>query len=125
MIEKRVNLYRKGKRIPYLKGKTIILLDDGAATGATMKAAISTLNVEGIEKLIVALPVAPPETAEELRQMADELICLETPDDFMAVGSYYLDFTQVTDKDVVKILERSNERWKLEKHANNRSSKYP
>jgi predicted phosphoribosyltransferase len=57
--------------------------------------------------------------------MADELICLETPDDFMAVGSYYLDFTQVTDKDVVKILERSNERWELEKHANNRSSESP
>ncbi len=73
-----------------------------------MKAAISTLNVEGIEKLIVALPVAPPETVEELRLMADELTCLETPDDFMAAGSYYQDFTQVTDEDVVKILERSN-----------------
>lgn len=125
VIEKRVNLYRKGQGIHDLKWKTIILLDDGAATGATMKAAISTLNVEGIEKLIVALPVAPPETAEELRQMADELICLETPDDFMAVGSYYLDFTQVTDKDVVKILERSNERWELEKRVNNRSSESP
>jgi len=107
VIERRVNLYRKGQGIPDLKGKIIILVDDGAATGATMKAAISTLKVEGIEKLIVALPVAPPETAEELRQMADELICLETPSDFMAVGSYYQDFTQVTDEDVVKILERS------------------
>ncbi len=72
-----------------------------------MKAAISTLNVEGIEKLIVALPVAPPETAEELRQMADEFICLETPVYFMAVGSYYQDFTQVIDEDVVEILERA------------------
>ena len=107
MIERRVNLYRKGQGIPDLKGKIIILVDDGAATGATMKVAISTLKVEGIEKLIVALPVAPPETAEELRQMADELICLETPSDFMAVGAYYQDFTQVTDEDVVKILERS------------------
>ncbi len=107
VIKRRVDLYRKGQGIPDLKGKIIILLDDGAATGATMKAAISTLKVEGVEKLIVALPVAPPETAEELRQMADELICLETPSDFMAVGSYYQDFTQVTDEDVVKILERS------------------
>lgn len=107
VIERRVNLYRKGQGIPDLKGKTIILLDDGAATGATMKVAISTLKAEDIERLIVALPVAPPETAEELRKMADELICLETPDDFMAVGSYYQDFTQVTDEDVVKILERS------------------
>lgn len=107
VIERRVNLYRKRQGIPDLKGKNIILVDDGAATGATMKAAISTLRVEGIEKLIVALPVAPPETAEELRRMAGELICLETPSDFMAVGSYYQDFTQVTDEDVVKILERS------------------
>jgi len=107
VIKRRVDLYRKGQGIPDLKGKIIILLDDGAATGATMKVAISTLKVEGIEKLIVALPVAPPETAEELRQMADELICLETPSDFMAVGAYYQDFTQVTDEDVVKILERS------------------
>lgn len=107
VIERRVNLYRKRQGIPDLKGKNIILVDDGAATGATMKAAISTLRVEGIEKLIVALPVAPLETAEELRRMAGELICLETPSDFMAVGSYYQDFTQVTDEDVVKILERS------------------
>lgn len=107
VIRRRVDLYRKGQGIPDLKGKIIILVDDGAATGATMKVAISTLKVEGIEKLIAALPVAPPETAEELRQMADELICLETPYDFMAVGSYYQDFTQVTDEDVVKILERS------------------
>jgi putative phosphoribosyl transferase len=105
VIERRVNLYRKGQGIPELKGKTIILLDDGAATGATVKAAISTLKKESIERLIVALPVAPPETAEELRRMADEFICLETPDDFMAVGSYYHDFTQVTDDDVVEILE--------------------
>lgn len=107
VIERRVNLYRKGHALPDIRGKIIILVDDGAATGATMKAAISTLRAEGIEKLIAALPVAPPETAEELRRMADELICLETPYDFMAVGSYYRDFTQVTDEDVVKILERS------------------
>ncbi len=107
VIERRINLYRKGQGVPDLKGKIIILVDDGVATGATMKAAISTLKKESIERLIVALPVAPPETAGELRQMADELICLETPDDFMAVGSYYYDFTQVTDEDVVGILERS------------------
>ena len=72
-----------------------------------MKAAISTLSTEGISKLIVALPVAPPETADELRRMADEFICLETPSYFMAVGAFYQDFTQVTDEEVVKILEKS------------------
>jgi putative phosphoribosyl transferase len=107
VIEKRVGLYRKGQKIPDLKGKIIILIDDGAATGATAKAAISTLKLEGIEKLIVALPVAPPDTADELRRMADEFICLETPYDFMAVGSYYQDFAQVTDEEVVDILERA------------------
>ena len=106
-IKRRVNLYRKGHGIPELKGKTIILVDDGVATGATMKAAISTLSTEGISKLIVALPVAPPETADELRRMADEFICLETPSYFMAVGAFYQDFTQVTDEEVVKILEKS------------------
>ena len=108
-IERRVNLYRKGESLPDLKGKTVVLVDDGVATGATMKAAISTLKVEGLERLVVALPVAPPETAEELRQMVDELICLETPYGFMAVGSYYQDFTQVSDKEVVEILEKAKE----------------
>ncbi|SNQ59331.1 alpha/beta fold hydrolase [Candidatus Methanoperedens nitratireducens] len=107
VIEKRVDLYRKGQKIPDLKGKIIILVDDGAATGATAKAAVSTLKLESIEKLVVALPVAPPDTADELRRMADEFICLETPYDFTAVGSYYEDFTQVTDEEVVDILERA------------------
>lgn len=105
-IQRRVDLYRKGKKIPDLKEKVIILVDDGIATGATMKAAISALKAEGIKRLVAAIPVAPPETAEELRQEVDELVCLETPYDFMAVGSYYQDFTQVSDEKVVEILER-------------------
>ncbi len=107
VIEKRIDLYRNGQKIQDLKEKIIILVDDGAATGATAKAAISTLKLESIEKLVVALPVAPPDTADELRWMADEFICLETPYDFMAVGSYYEDFAQVTDEEVVDILARA------------------
>lgn len=106
-IVRRINLYRKGEGIPDLRGKTIILVDDGVATGATMKAAISTLKMEGIAELIVALPVAPPETAGELQQMVDEFICLEIPGYFMAVGSFYQDFIQVRDEEVVEILKRS------------------
>lgn len=106
-IKRRVDLYRKGRTIPDLKGKVVILVDDGVATGATIKAAISTLKKENIIKLIAALPVAPSETAEELKMMVDEFICLETPYYFMAVGSYYEDFTQVSDEEVVEILERS------------------
>jgi len=106
-ISRRVELYRKGKRLPSLEGKTIILVDDGVATGATMKAAITTLKEEKLKKLIVALPVAPAGMADEIEQMADTFICIETPFDFMAVGAYYHDFTQVSDEEVVDLLERS------------------
>jgi putative phosphoribosyl transferase len=74
-----------------------------------MKAAIVALRKEKIEKVVVAVPVAPPETADEIKKMADEFVCLETPGDFMAVGNYYRNFTQVTDEEVVRLLERRNE----------------
>jgi putative phosphoribosyl transferase len=106
-ISRRVKLYRKGKRLPSLEGKTVILVDDGVATGATMKSAITTLKEENLKKLVVALPVAPPGVVKELEQMVDIFICIETPFDFMAVGSYYHDFTQVSDEEVVNLLERS------------------
>jgi putative phosphoribosyl transferase len=106
-IARRIVLYRAGRKLSNLRGKTVILVDDGVATGATMKAAIAALKQENPAKLIVALPVAPPETVEVLRTMVDELICLETPLYFMAVGAHYSDFTQVTDEEVVKLLQRS------------------
>jgi putative phosphoribosyl transferase len=106
-ISRRVKLYRKGKRLPSLEGRTVILVDDGVATGATMKSAIATLKEENLKKLIVALPVAPPGVVKELEQMVDVFICIETPFDFMAVGSYYHDFTQVSDEEVINLLERS------------------
>lgn len=115
-IRRRINLYRKGKGIPELKGKVIILVDDGVATGATMKAAIATLKMEKIAKLVVALPVAPPETSKEIKQMVDEFICLETPYYFTAVGSFYQDFAQVSDEEVVEFLEKS----RRDKKANTR-----
>lgn len=106
-IARRIVLYRAGKSLADLAGKTVVLVDDGIATGATMKAAIAALKRENIAKLVVALPVGPPETVEVLRMMVDECICLETPLYFMAVGSHYSDFTQVTDEEVVKLLQRS------------------
>lgn len=106
-VERRIRIYRKGKRIPDLEGKKIILVDDGVATGATLKAAISALKKEKIKGLIAAIPVSPPETAEELKGMVDEFICLNTPADFMAVGNYYDDFQQVPDQTVVEMLEKS------------------
>lgn len=105
-IEKSVAIYRAGRRLPDLHGMTVILADDGVATGATIKAAISALKEQKAAKLVVALPVGPPETIEVLRQMVNEIICLETPLAFMAVSRHYLDFTQVSDSDVVDLLQR-------------------
>lgn len=104
VIARRVAQYRKGRSITGLAGKDIILVDDGVATGATVKAAIAAIKDERIRKLVLALPVAPPETAEELRGLVDEFICLDTPLYFISVGSYYIDFSQVTDDEVVALL---------------------
>lgn len=106
-ISRRVKLYRKGRSISELEGKTVILVDDGVATGATVKAAIATLKKEKITKLVLALPVGPPEAAAELKEMVDDFICLEVPAYFGAVGAFYEDFTQVSDDEVVEMLERS------------------
>jgi len=106
-IERRVALYRAGRRLAGLAGRTVILIDDGVATGATVKAAIAALKQEKLARLVLALPVAPPDTVNVLRAMVDELVCLETPQYFMAVGAHYQDFTQVADEEVVKLLQRS------------------
>lgn len=104
-IVRRAALYRRGNGMRGIEGKTVLLVDDGVATGATMKAAISALKRENIDRLVAALPVSPPDTAADLNAMADDFLCLETPVDFMAVGLYYRDFRQVTDQEVVDLLQ--------------------
>lgn len=104
-IARRIALYRGGKGVPLLAGKTVILVDDGVATGATVKAAISTLKQERIAKLVIALPVASWEAEQEMSPLADEWVCLQTPTDFRSVGSYYSDFSQVEDEEVVAMLK--------------------
>jgi predicted phosphoribosyltransferase len=106
-IALRISLYRSGKGLSNLEGKTVILVDDGVATGATIKAAIETLKQEKLAKLIVALPVGPPETVEELKPMVDEFVCLDTPLPFIAVGNHYHNFAQVSDEEVVDLLKRA------------------
>jgi predicted phosphoribosyltransferase len=108
-ITRRLTLYRGGATVGELAGKTVILVDDGIATGATMKAAIATLRREGLKKLIVAVPVAPPSTAEEIRPTIDEWLCLDTPAWFGAVGQFYRDFNQVEDEEVVAMLQKAKE----------------
>ncbi|TAL27463.1 MAG: phosphoribosyltransferase [Nitrospirae bacterium] len=104
-IARRRVLYREGKGIPALNGKIIILVDDGIATGATMKAAIAALKKEKIKQLVVAVPVAAPDSAEDIKAMVDKWICLDTPHYFSSVGSFYQDFLQVGDDEVVKLLK--------------------
>jgi putative phosphoribosyl transferase len=105
-ISRRIDFYRGGKGIPPLEGKIIILVDDGIATGATMKAAISTLKKEKIVRLIAALPVSSEDAAEEIKKMVDEWVCPETDMWFTAVGNYYQDFAQVSDEEVVEFLKQ-------------------
>ncbi len=107
-IARRIRLYREGKGISPLVGKTVILVDDGVATGATIKAAISTLAKEGLARLVVTLPVASRKAELEIAKMVDELICLQAPAWFMAVSRYYCDFAQVEDEDVVAMLKRTS-----------------
>ncbi|OGW57617.1 MAG: phosphoribosyltransferase [Nitrospirae bacterium RBG_16_43_8] len=104
-ISRRKILYRGGKGIPELDGKVIILVDDGVATGATMKAAIAALKTEKIKHLVVAVPVASPDSAENIKAMVDEWVCLDTPYYFTSVGSFYRDFSQVSDDEVVELLK--------------------
>lgn len=120
-IVRRQRLYRGGRSIEKLEGKTIILVDDGVATGATMKAAIATLKEEKIERLVVAVPVSARETADELRTMVDEFVCLYAPADFMAVGGYYRNFSQITDEEVAQIL---NESRKMEDETTENTEKF-
>jgi putative phosphoribosyl transferase len=105
-ISRRITLYRSGKGIPPIDGKIIILVDDGVATGATIKAAISTLKKEKIVRLVAALPVSSKDAEEEIKKTVDEWVCPETPVDFAAVGNYYQDFTQVSDEEVVELLKQ-------------------
>ena len=105
-ISRRITLYRSGKGIPPIDGKIIILVDDGVATGATIKAAISTLKKEKIVRLVAALPVSSKEAEEEIKKTVDEWVCPKTPVDFAAVGNYYQDFIQVSDEEVVELLKQ-------------------
>jgi putative phosphoribosyl transferase len=103
-IERRRALYVGDRPRPPVAGHTAIVVDDGIATGATVRAALAAVRRAGPSHLVLAVPVAPAETIAELRPDVDEIECLETPPDFMAIGSYYEDFLQVTDDEVIAML---------------------
>jgi putative phosphoribosyl transferase len=103
-LERREQIYREGRPPPELRDRIVILVDDGLATGATMRAAVKALRQSGAAKIVVAVPVGPPDTCRELEGEADETICLSTPEFFQAVGQYYEDFSQTSDEDVRELL---------------------
>jgi putative phosphoribosyl transferase len=103
-LERREQIYRVGRAAPELRDRIAILVDDGLATGATMRAAVKALRERGAAKIVVAVPVGPPDTCHEIEQLADETICLSAPPFFQAVGQYYEDFSQTTDDDVRDLL---------------------
>jgi putative phosphoribosyl transferase len=106
-LERREREYRAGRPAPEVAGRTIILVDDGLATGASMKAAVVALLEANASRIVVAVPVASPRTCSEVREIADETICAETPEDFFAVGEWYGDFSQITDREVREILSKA------------------
>src|SRR5215510_5716612 len=106
-MHRREQIYREGRPAPELRDRISILVDDGLATGATMRAAVKALRQRGAAKIVVAVPVGPPDTCHEIEEQADETICLSTPEFFQAVGQYYEDFSQTTDEDVRELLNRA------------------
>lgn len=102
---RRIKLYRGDLPPLDLEGKTVIIVDDGLATGVTAGAAVLAINQMTPEKIILAVPVSPIDTANKFREEVDEFICLSEPPDFFAVGQYYYDFDQVSDEEVISLLE--------------------
>jgi putative phosphoribosyl transferase len=105
-LQRRERLYSRGRRMPDVKDKIVILVDDGVATGSSMMLAIQALREQGAERVIAAVPVAPPGAVSELFRLADEVVCLAQPEPFAAVGQWYKDFSQVEDREVCKTLDR-------------------
>lgn len=106
-LQRREHEYRDGRDAPEIGGRTVILIDDGLATGATMRAAVKALKQRGAAKIVVAVPVGPPDTCREFEDVADEVVCASAPESFQAVGQYYDDFSQTTDDEVRDLLAKA------------------
>jgi putative phosphoribosyl transferase len=109
-LERRERTYRGDRPLPDIADRTVILVDDGLATGATMRAAIEAVRQEGPRRVVVAVPVASPDACDAFRDVADDTVCAVTPEPFHSVGLWYDDFSQTTDDEVHDLLARARAR---------------
>lgn len=106
-LERRVSLYRGAAQRISLEGRTAVIVDDGIATGSTIRAAAEVAREQGAAQIVIAAPVAPADTLAALESVADEVVVVEIPEPFLAIGSFYRDFTQTNDTEVTRLLESS------------------
>ena len=104
VVRQRKILYLGDKQSPGFEGKVVLLIDDGIATGASVKVAIEAIRVKLPEKIVLAVPVAPPDALRDISLLVDEVVCLHAPTSFGAVGAFYRDFSQVTDEEVIELI---------------------
>jgi predicted phosphoribosyltransferase len=107
-LRRRENLYRQGRPSLDFAGKIVILVDDGLATGSSMRVAVDAVRAQNPARVVVAVPVAPIEARQELSKVADEVVCAHVPDPFIAVGAHYRDFGQIDDRQVIELLEKTS-----------------
>jgi len=110
-LERRERVYRGDRPEPDVRGKTVVLVDDGLATGSTMRAAAAALRQQEPARIVVAVPVSAPQTCDEYRMGVDEIICVKTPEPFYGVGLWYDDFSQTTDEEVRDLLENAGSKY--------------
>jgi putative phosphoribosyl transferase len=108
-LERRERTYRNGRAASELRGRVVLLIDDGLATGASMRAAVEAIRLHGPARIVVAVPVGSAETCREFADVADEIVCAREPEDFAAVGQWYRDFSQTTDDEVRQLLRERAE----------------
>jgi putative phosphoribosyl transferase len=108
-VRERVRLFRGDHPAPVLRDRTVILVDDGIATGGTVHAAIRSIRAQEPRAIVLAVPVATPEVVEALGREVERVVCLRTPPDLYAIGAWYVDFSQVSDDEVARLLDRNRQ----------------
>ncbi len=116
-LARREHAYRDDRPPPDVRNKTVIIVDDGLATGSTMRAAVKALRQQGPAHIVVAVPVAAQSTCDEFRSEVDEIVCAVMPEPFFGVGAWYQDFSQTTDEEVRELLQRAMENDRIASHG--------